>query len=91
MADGTTWRNRPITLGEFLAGGGALFAVCSSAACGVASEVEAGVLESAWRASIPRLQDALRCTCGARGGTFIVVGAGQEPARPRGRVYLFHD
>jgi hypothetical protein len=90
MADGTTWRGRPITLGEFLLGGGALFAVCSSPACGAATEVEPREVENAWRSSVPRLEEAVRCTCGARGGTLIVVGLGTAPRSGEGRCFLFH-
>jgi hypothetical protein len=90
MADGTTWRGRPITLGEFLVGGGALFAVCSSPSCGAATEVEPRVVEDAWRSSLLRLEDGLRCSCGARGGTLIVVGAERPPFRGAGRCSLFH-
>jgi hypothetical protein len=90
MADGTTWRGRPITLGEFLLGGGILFAVCSSPGCGAATEVEPRLVENAWRSSVPRLEDALRCTCGARGGTLVVAGPGARRPLGASRCFLFH-
>lgn len=89
MADGT-WRGRPITLGQFLSGGGTLFAACGSPACGVASEIEPRLVEDAWRSSVQRLEEAIRCACGARGGTLIVVDAGERLNARVGRCYLFH-
>lgn len=87
MADGTTWRGRPISLAEFMEGGGALVATCGSPSCRAATVVAHDFVSK--NASLSRLEDAIRCTCGFRGGRFH-LWPGDTTATPEAhRCYLF--
>jgi len=84
MADGTTWLGQPIGLEDFLAGA-RLVATCIT--CSATTEIEPVV---AFRASPPRLEDAIRCTCGSRRGRLYLATSQAPPIPGANRCYLFH-
>jgi hypothetical protein len=84
-----TWRGRPILLDEFLIGGGVLVARCASPNCRTASVLDAAVVRAAGRSSISRLEEAIRCTCGARGGRLKLWRGAAPPPVGRDRCFLF--
>jgi hypothetical protein len=91
MADGSVRAAGAVGGGDLLRGEGVLVAVCGDPSCG-AQAVLAG--PGAWppalrRASVGRLEAALRCGCGARGGVLRVLGDCAPRAAGRGGVYLF--
>ena len=89
MADGATWMGQPITLAEFMEGGGVLLARCGSPNCRTLSVVDERVVMAARLSSVPRLENAVRCSCGMRWG-FLQVWRGEAPPPVTNeRCYLF--
>lgn len=87
MADSARWRGRLISLAEFLDGGGALVATCGSPSCRAATVVARDFVSK--DASLSRLEDAIRCTCGFRGGRFHLWPGGAAAIPEAHRCYLF--
>lgn len=85
-----TWRGAPISLESFLASGGTLLARCARKGCGAETPLPAAVADRAARASLHRLEDAVRCTCGGRRGS-LRPWRGPRPvaADTSARCYLF--
>jgi hypothetical protein len=90
MPDGAGWQECAISLEELMTGGGVLVARCGRPGCDAVTPLAARPLgPAARRASVPRLEAAVRCTCGWRRGTLAMLAA--LPERPgRQRCYLFH-
>jgi hypothetical protein len=91
MADGTTWAREPTTLSQILKTDDVLVASCEQPGCGAQSVVSAGhgIPSQLRHASIARLEQHLRCACGARRGALSVRPYwGPRPAT-KGCVFLF--
>lgn len=69
----------------------ALTARCTIPACGAVTvlEMDTGLRRYLEGASLNRLEDQLRCTCGARTGRLAFGSAKPPPPPGRGRMYLF--
>jgi hypothetical protein len=90
MADGATWQGRPISLQEFMAEGGILAAQCGSPSCGTVTALTNRAFQSAaGTATISRLEEGVRCTCGWRGGSLAMLAQSPE-VLTKDRCYLFH-
>lgn len=82
----------PAVLADLVGPDQVLVAHCTAPGCGASSVIELG----AWRqsqvrlASVARLEDELRCECGARRGALSARAYwGPRPAT-HGRLYLFN-
>jgi hypothetical protein len=88
MAGFATWEGRPISLEEFMSGGGFLAARCTR--CEAITPLTNPDFHRIARASsVARLEDGVRCSCGGRGGSLAMLRDAPEPAS-RHRCYLFH-
>jgi hypothetical protein len=88
--DCATWRGSPISLEEFMAGGGILAAQCGSPRCRTVTPLTNRAFQSAaGTATISRLEEGVRCTCGWRGGSLTKLAQLPERAA-KDRCYLFH-
>jgi hypothetical protein len=70
---------------------GGLVARCLSATCGAVTPIEVSP-QLHWliaRAPLARLQQGLRCTCGARAGVLEPFPANFAAPKSGGRLYLF--
>jgi hypothetical protein len=89
MAGGSAQSERPFAVREIARGDQVLVASCLDPACGaqaIIGEASAPVLRNA---SIDRLEEALRCVCGARRGRLTARPFwGPRPAMTGG-IYLF--
>jgi len=76
---------------DLFAGAGVVVARCRARSCGAVTvlDLSPGLRAVLQKASLARLEDALRCTCGARGGVFAASSA-ELPADKSGhRLFLF--
>lgn len=85
MADGTGWPGE-WTSGVILEGGSTMVAECG--VCGSRSVVPAAVASKG--ASRERLEGAIRCTCGGRGGRLYPRGPDVAAEEGGNRCWLFH-
>jgi hypothetical protein len=91
MADGATWVAEPAMVADILKSDDVLVARCEQSGCGAEAVVSVGGGLSSMlrRASIRRLEEHLRCACGARRGRLSVRPYwGPRPAMT-GRIFLF--
>jgi hypothetical protein len=92
MLAGATSRPRPGVLADLVGPDQVLVARCVAPGCGAATDLDLG----AWRlsqlrfAAVDRLEDELRCSCGARRGALSAQAYwGPRPAL-EGHLYLFN-
>ena len=81
----------PKVLGDILPASGVMLARCEAATCGAvtALDIDADLHGYLSRASLSRLEDQLRCTCGGRRGRFETWPAELPAPLSRARLYLF--
>ena len=88
MADGSARISQPTVIRDLLGSNGVLVASCLDPACG-AQAVVASAAAGLRQSSIARLEDELRCVCGARRGRLSSRPFwGPRPALSGG-IYLF--
>jgi len=92
MTAGAASRSHPAILADLLGADQVLVARCVAPGCGAAAELDLG----SWRlsqlrfVSVARLEDELRCGCGARRGALSARAYwGPRPVQ-QGRLYLFN-
>ena len=81
----------PKVLGDILPEPGVMLVRCEAPGCGAvtALDIDADLHGYLSRASLNRLEDKLRCTCGGRRGRFETWPADLPAPSSRGRLYLF--
>ena len=89
MADGSAQICQPSVIRDLLGSDGVLVASCLNPACGAQAVVASAAVSGLRQSSITRLEDELRCVCGARRGRLSSRPFwGPQPALPGG-IYLF--
>lgn len=92
MQPGTTYPKRtPQVVGDILAAPGVVVARCRSRPCAAvtALDIGPGLYRLLRRASLARLEDQLRCTCGGRRGALAAWPANLSVLPGRQRLFLF--
>jgi hypothetical protein len=84
-----TWRKQTISLSEFTEPTGRLAAICGNAHCSGVGLLNESLLGRSLVSSLPRLEEAVRCSCGCRRGRIARLPAGFALPNER-RVFLFH-
>lgn len=92
MADGSSWTPHPRTFADILPRPGRILARCQAPSCGAATLLTIGpaLYAALSHAALERLEDQLRCSCGARRGRLGPPPAHTAQHAPRARLYLFH-
>ena len=89
MPDGAAQFHPPFVVRDLVRGDQVLVAACLDPACGAEAVVGEARASALRNASIDRLEDELRCACGARRGRlFSRPFWGPRPAAKAG-IYLF--
>jgi hypothetical protein len=90
MMNCATWQGRPISLEEFMSGGGVLAARCGNPNCDAVTPLtNSNFHEFARMASVVRLEEGVRCSCGWRGGSLTMLAVVPADGLSN-RCYLFH-